>query len=132
MGEKDISEKTLLSYNDVFSDIINVLIFNGESRVWENDLEDAQTFSQYKADDSRLHEEERDVSKYWNNTGFRIVCFGLENQTDPDRDMPLRVIGYDGAAYRGQLLEDVDDDGKPATGKQRFPKGSALSLKTTV
>ena len=121
MGEKDISEKTLLSYNDVFSDIINALIFNGEDRVTEDDLEEAQTFSQYKADDSRLHEEERDVSKYWNNTGFRIACFGMENQSDPDRDMPLRVIGYDGAAYRSQLLDNVDNNGKPATGKQRFP-----------
>ena len=121
MGEKDISEKTLLSYNDVFSDIINVLLFNGESRVRENDLEEAQSFSQYKADDGRLHEEERDVSKYWNNTGFRIACFGMENQTDPDRDMPLRVIGYDGAAYRSQLLNDVDDNGKSANIKQRFP-----------
>ncbi len=121
MGEKDISEKTLLSYNDVFSDIINVLVFNGESRVGENDLEEAQSFSQYKADDGRLHEEERDVSKYWNNTGFRIACFGMENQTAPDGDMPLRVIGYDGAAYRSQLLDDADDNGKTANRKQRYP-----------
>ena len=27
MGEKDIAEKVLLSYNDVFSDIVNVLLF---------------------------------------------------------------------------------------------------------
>jgi hypothetical protein len=29
MAEKDISEKILLSYNDVFADIVNGLIFNG-------------------------------------------------------------------------------------------------------
>lgn len=28
MGEKDITEKTLEAYNDVFADIINVLLFN--------------------------------------------------------------------------------------------------------
>ena len=30
MGEKDIAEKILLAYNDVFSDIINVLLFGGQ------------------------------------------------------------------------------------------------------
>ena len=30
MGEKDISEKMLADYNDVFADIINVLLFNGK------------------------------------------------------------------------------------------------------
>ena len=30
MGSKDITEKTLEAYNDVFADIINVLLFNGE------------------------------------------------------------------------------------------------------
>ncbi len=30
MGEKDIAEKTLEAYGDVFADIINVLMFDGE------------------------------------------------------------------------------------------------------
>ena len=30
MAEKDISEKILESYNDVFADIVNVLLFDGE------------------------------------------------------------------------------------------------------
>ena len=30
MGEKDIAEKTLETFNDVFSDIVNVLLFYGE------------------------------------------------------------------------------------------------------
>ncbi len=33
----------------------------------------------------------------------RIALLGIENQTSYDRDMPLRVIGYDGAAYRAEL-----------------------------
>ena len=41
MGEKDITEKTLEAYNDVFADIINVLLFNGKQVVKENELEDA-------------------------------------------------------------------------------------------
>ena len=30
MGEKDITQKLLEEYNDVFADIVNVLLFNGK------------------------------------------------------------------------------------------------------
>ncbi len=40
MGQKDIIQKTLESYNDVFADIVNVLVFNGKNIVKESDLED--------------------------------------------------------------------------------------------
>lgn len=30
MAEKDIAEKTLEAYNDVFADIVNVLLFQGK------------------------------------------------------------------------------------------------------
>lgn len=62
MGEKDIAEKVLLSYNDVFSDIVNVLLFGGKEVILENDLEDQTTRTAYKAD-GKLHEIDRDVAK---------------------------------------------------------------------
>ena len=44
----------------------------------------------------------------------------MENQTDIDIDMPLRVISYDGAGYRAQLLADKDSrDSKVC--KVRYP-----------
>lgn len=39
MAQKDITEKHLQEYNDVFADIVNVLLFNGERIVEENSLE---------------------------------------------------------------------------------------------
>ena len=33
MRSKDLSEKTLEAYNDVFSDIVNVLLYDGEQVV---------------------------------------------------------------------------------------------------
>lgn len=39
MGEKDITEKMLADHNDVFADIINVLLFNGKRIVNENELQ---------------------------------------------------------------------------------------------
>ena len=103
MGSVDITEKTLLSYNDVFADVINVLLCNGKQVVNENDLTDAQTFSQYKVVDGGIKEQDRDVAKFWNGNEVHLSMFGFENQTAQDDSMPLRVMGYDGAAYREQV-----------------------------
>ena len=87
MGQTDMVEKMLEDYKDVFADIVNVLLFQGEARVRADSLEAAPQRSQYKADDSRLHEQERDVSKFWKNGNVRMALVGLENQTGWDRDM---------------------------------------------
>ena len=39
MAQKDTSEKILESYNDVFSDIVNVLLFNGKQVLSADELE---------------------------------------------------------------------------------------------
>lgn len=64
MSKKDIIEKHLEDYNDVFADIVNVLLFRGKRLIKEEDLENAPPRSMYKADDNELHEAERDVSKF--------------------------------------------------------------------
>ncbi len=106
MAAKDLTEKALEAFNDVFADIVNGLLFHGEPIVSEDALTDAQPFSIYKADGA-LHGQERDIAKYWNSKtdiGYmRIAFFGMENQSDYDPLMPLRGFGYDGAAYRAQL-----------------------------
>ena len=141
VAEKDVLEKTLEAYNDVFADIVNGLLFQGAQVVKEDALTDAQPFSMYKAD-GKVHEQIRDISKFWITEGgldcsdssvgitgnrdrnrdrrrrkwrhggknkkesgirVRLSCFGFENQSDYDKDMPIRVIGYDGASYRAQL-----------------------------
>ena len=104
MAEKDITEKNLEALNDVFADIVNVLFFKGEQVINEKDLEADTTKSMFKAD-GKIHEQERDVSKFWKNGEIRISILGIENQTAQDSDMPLRVISYDGASYKQQLLD---------------------------
>jgi len=120
MAGKDIAEKTLEAYHDVFADIINVLLFNGEPYVKENELEEESPHSSYKAD-GKLHAQERDVAKYWRKGLVRIALYGLENQTEIDRDMPLRLFSYDGAAYRGQLLADKELKKKTGKAASRYP-----------
>ena len=50
MGSKDILEKHLESYNDVFADMINVFIFDGKAVIAENELEDIDPKSFYVED----------------------------------------------------------------------------------
>ena len=102
MPERDMTEKHLEAYNDVFADIVNVLLFGGRRRIDPGDLRDTKARSLYKAD-GKLREQERDVSKLWVSEGVVISLIGFENQTEVDRDMPLRVFGYEGADYQSQL-----------------------------
>ena len=132
MGDKDLTEKTLEAYDDVFADIINVLLFNGKRLVCEKDLSPETAHSIYKAD-NKLHSQERDVAKYWKNGLIRLALFGMENQTDADADMPLRVISYDGAAYRNHLNVDKasTEAAAPKNGILQSPLCYTLGMSTT-
>lgn len=102
MAEKDFREKKFEDFDDVFCDIINVLLFKGKQVVLESELESGMARSAYKVEDL-FEEQERDVKKYWKNGHVRLAIFGLENQTGVDPDFIFRDFGYDGAEYRDQV-----------------------------
>ena len=102
MAGKDKAEKKLEDYNDVFADILNVLLFK-KDLVNEDQLEDGSTESVYKAGSRELRGQFRDTLKNYMNAGFIITSFGMENQTEIDPDMPIRVMGYDYSSYRRQV-----------------------------
>ena len=52
---------------------------------------------------NKLHEQERDIVKLWKERDIEFAIYGMENQTLPEKYMPLRILGYDGASYRSQL-----------------------------
>ena len=49
MAQKDIAQKLLEDYEDVFADIVNVLVFEGKDVVHPDSLEASNIRSQYKA-----------------------------------------------------------------------------------
>lgn len=102
MGTKDTTQKRLEDFEDIFADISNVLLYDGEDVIKENELETVTAKDTYTVE-HQIHEVERDVAKRWRHHSLHISLIGLENQTDPDYNMPLRVICYDGASYRAQL-----------------------------
>ncbi|WP_026659856.1 Rpn family recombination-promoting nuclease/putative transposase [Butyrivibrio sp. AC2005] len=112
MAEKDMTEKTLEELNDVFADIVNILLFDGEDVVSEDALSESNPYSNYTAN-GKIREQERDVVKYWDHNLLHIAKVGFENETAEDPDMALRVMSYDGAAYRSQF--------SPQNNNPRFP-----------
>ena len=114
--QKDHVEKTLECHPDVFADISNALIFK-KKVIREEQLKDGPTESIYKADDARTSKEQRrDVAKYVENAGIQMIFVGMENQSGIDKDMAIRVMGYDYATYRSQIV----------SGDHRYPAISAV------
>ena len=132
MAEKDILEKVLADYNDVFADIVNVLLFDGKQVVNPDDLETVKDRSQYKAD-GRVHEQERDVAKRLKDGKATIALLGFEHQTAAERYMPIRQIGYDAQSYRAQLLKRDSEHLHPVItmvlyfGTERWPFSQHLT-----
>jgi hypothetical protein len=105
LAEKDTTQKILEAYNDVFADIVNVLLFDGAEKVKPEELTDEGTNSYYKIS-GKVKAQDRDVAKSWQKNHIRISSIGFENQTVIEKDMPLRIMGYDGASYREQLTKE--------------------------
>lgn len=108
MAEKDMAEKKLEDYPEVFTDIVNTLLFSDSSiRLDENKIVDGPTESIYKAEEQDK-EQRRDTFKYYDigNKGilFCVAAYGIENQSTIDNVMPVRIMNYDASAYKSQVF----------------------------
>ena len=113
MGAKDLTEKILEAYNDVFADIVNGLLFAGEPVIQEQMLEDAQPVSAIKAD-GKMREQDRDVAKYWiaeseARIRVRLAFLGIENQTEYDKAWGRNHSLYDAIAVPERMKPYVSN-----------------------
>ncbi len=106
MAQKDLSEKALLSFNDVFADICNAFLYDGKFTVRPENLQDSST-EQVFQQERKLTSTMRDVTKTFLKRKIRIAQIGFENQTKPDRFMPIRVMLYDCLDYRKQCIQTI-------------------------
>ena len=86
MGSKDLAEKNLLQYKDVFSDIVNVNLFGGRHYISANELsrEPGELITK-SSSDNKLKQLQMDVPMKCNNI------------------MPVRDMGYQHAKYMEQV-----------------------------
>ena len=112
MGAKDLAEKNLLQYKDVFSDIVNVNLFGGTCYVSVEELsqEPSELITKVVSDD-KLQQLQMDVPMKCkkNNRSF-FLC--LENQSDKNNVMPVRDMGYQHAKYMEQIKEVKESNRK--------------------
>lgn len=102
MGNKDKAEKLFVACRDVFAELINILVYQGEEIIKEKDLLQGPTESIYGGTGTRLSSQFQDYSMYDVRGGSTRALYTLENQSSVDAQMPLRCAGYEGAAYRRQ------------------------------
>ncbi|MGN0432146.1 MAG: hypothetical protein ACI4EQ_07295 [Lachnospiraceae bacterium] len=112
MGQKDLSQKHLETYPDVFADTVNALLYRGKRVVCAEELQEAPTETLYRSKYGRLRNQFHDVSKYVVRQGIVQAQYTLENEMSVKRNTVLRKAGYGGAIYREQY------DGKA---KELFP-----------
>ena len=105
MAQKDLTQKNLEAYPDVFADVLNALYYNGRQVIREEELLPAPTEGFYPGGSTVLKNQFQDVSMYLIRNGQVRMRYMLENQTRPERKMVLRKAGYEGAIYRRQLEE---------------------------
>ena len=125
LGAKDLAEKNLLQYKDVFSDIVNVNLFGGRCYVSAEELsrEPGELITKAVSDD-KLWQLQMDVPMKCkkNNRSF-FLC--LENQSDKNNVMPVRDMGYQHAKYMEQIKEVKESNRK--TGNYPNPMTKELN-----
>ena len=131
MAQKDLGGKVLLGINDVFADVANVILFQGKEVIKGSELKSAGTHSQYHSD-GKYHEQVRDVAKYWKSKGVCLAMLGLESEAAPNRFMPLRVLSYDGGAYRDQLSKAGARGGKKRERRGRIKRRKRIYPVVTI
>ncbi len=102
MGQKDKAEKLFVACPDVFSELYNVLLYDGMHVLSEDTLIPGPTESIYATTNEELHNQFQDYSMYQIKDDVIRALYTLENQSIPDKRMPLRSAGYKGVSYRNQ------------------------------
>ena len=121
MAEKDLSQKALQEYPDVFADICNALVFKGRKGLTPDQLKQIETESVTTPAGAEWKQLYRDVFMEHTVTGVRYLILGIENQASVDQIMPLRCMGVDYAAYEKQvkLLMDKNRRNRKKRGNRR-------------
>ena len=99
--DKDILEKHLLEFDDIFADICRVLI-PGLELMQANELESEMTRDLFQSE-GMISEVERDVLKKWVKKNACILMVGVENQTQKDGTISLRIMNYNASVYQRLL-----------------------------
>jgi len=104
----DIVLKNYWNNNEQFADLFNAALFQGEQIIRPDELLDVDTEESTILENKKYAESikaSRDNIKIRKRStvhGVELVLLGLESQEHIHYAMPMRVMGYDYAAYKKQ------------------------------
>ncbi len=108
LEKKDTVEKEFMSYPDIVSDMLNVLLYQGRTVTKAENLLSGPTETVYQGR-QRLRSQQEDLSKYVMTEGKVNLMYLISNQTKTDGKMVLRKAGYTGGIYRDQYEGKLAD-----------------------
>lgn len=134
MAEKDLSEKLLVQLPDVFADIYNTVVFDGEEIISPENLKPRPTEGIVRGEGGMLRTTLRDVCKEDILAGVSYAILGVENQSGVDYTMPERVMGMDYASYEEELrkLKHTNLNAGYKAGSRRIKKGQRIAPVITL
>ena len=102
---KDLTEKNLVEAPEVFADISNVNLYDGEQVIRPEDLELLPQEMHYKDSEGKPAKVMADVRMRWCKNGTIIALIQMENQSEINNIMPVRDLGYIFNNYNEQIKE---------------------------
>lgn len=109
MGKADIGTKDFLKISEIFAELFNMAVFQGDDGIKPEDLMELDSVTDTVLDlakgQLKFVERARDVKKLARmGVWFRIIL-GAEGQNDIHYYMPVRNMGYDAGDYETQCRE---------------------------
>jgi hypothetical protein len=109
MGKSDTISKELLQDNNYFADVVNNALFNGDRVVNPDELVELDSTELTVIEDETKNtavQKQRDILKkavILRDKKAVYVILGIENQTDINYAMPVRIMTYDAFRYSKQV-----------------------------
>ena len=104
MGQPDLTEKLLLNLNDEFAEVFSAFAFKNKHHLKPDRLREAAT-EYHHLELGKAKELRRDIVKIYDGLQLGILILGIENQSEIDPIMPIRMMGYDWTRYRHQVSQ---------------------------
>ena len=109
MAQKDLSSKVLEAHNEIFANIFNTFVFEGKQILEPDYLQDEPTENVFLDNDGNYRNNLRDIFKSYRVKGtgapVRLAYLGIENQSNIDKDMAVRILSYTANCYKKQCDE---------------------------
>lgn len=112
---RDLQSKNLLNCPDVFADVGNVNLFDGENIIHPDELEKLPTETIYRDRGGKLRHHYLDTCMKVKNGGTDIAIVCVENQNGVSNVMPVRDMGYLYSGYSEQIRKIRRENEKEGT-----------------